>query len=168
MTLAVEKLVKDLPADRAQLAGWNSPGLLRMDKPREQVPKTMSSKKFYGSLDWRRTVHKSLRAHFPKKGKLRLPDFFAATILTSNTLLKDTKLAATWRKTARHASGVEMELAGVCAAARYGMDGTTRVLAIRGVSDIVGYKRDHAWTEFACQSAAAFAHALIISGLIRR
>jgi hypothetical protein len=61
-----------------------------------------------------------------------------------------------------------MELGGVYLAARYGGDGSTRVLAIRGISDIVGYKRCPEWTGFACRSAAAFAYALITSGIIPR
>jgi nucleoside phosphorylase len=168
MTLEVEKLVKDLPAEKAKLKGWNTPTVIRLGKPKEEVPGSVTSKKFYGELAWRKKVLKSLKIHFPKKGKSRDPGFFAATLITSNTLVKDTKLAKTWRKTARHAAGVEMELAGVCAAARYGTDGTTRVLAVRGISDIVGYDRDPAWTKYACHTAAAFPHALIISGLIRR
>jgi nucleoside phosphorylase len=168
MTLEVEKLVKDLRAKKAKLTSWNTPSVIRQAKPKEKVPDSVTSKKLYGELAWRKKVLKSLQGHFPKRGQLREPDFFAATLITSNTLVKDTKLASTWRKTARQAAGVEMELAGVCAAARYGADGTTRVIAIRGISDIVGYDRDPAWTQYACHSAAAFAHALIISGLIRR
>ncbi len=89
-------------------------------------------------------------------------------MISANTLLKDTKLAKLWQRTARHACGVEMELGGVCQAARYLGNGETRVLAIRGLSDIVGYRRAPEWTDFACHSAAAFTHALIRSGTIRR
>ena len=60
-----------------------------------------------------------------------------------------------------------MELTGVWHAARYANQGT-HVLAIRGLSDIIGYRRDAAWTEFAAYSAAAFMHALLTSGIIRR
>jgi hypothetical protein len=35
------------------------------------------------------------------------------------------------------------------------------MLAIRGISDIVGLKRADAWTKFACASAAAFACAFL-------
>jgi hypothetical protein len=52
-------------------------------------------------------------------------------------------------------------------AARYADQGT-RVLAIRGLSDITGYSRDPAWTEYAAYSAASFMHALITSGIISR
>jgi hypothetical protein len=57
-----------------------------------------------------------------------------------------TELAAAW-KTAVHA--VDKPL-----------------LSIRGISDVVGFNRSTAWTEYACQTAAAFARALIGSGLI--
>jgi hypothetical protein len=79
-------------------------------------------------------------------------------------LVKDTKLAQAWRRTARHAAGVEMELGGLYKAARYGGSGDTRVFTIRGISDIVGYKRAPQWTAFACVTAAAFTTALIKSG----
>ena len=35
------------------------------------------------------------------------------------------------------------------------------MLAIRGISDIVGLKRSEAWTEFACAAAAAFTRAFL-------
>ena len=87
-------------------------------------------------------------------------------MITSNTLVKDTELATEWQSSARHAAAVEMELGGVYFAARYGGGGDTRVLAIRGISDIVGYRRRPEWTAFACRSAAALAHALIVSSAI--
>jgi hypothetical protein len=89
-------------------------------------------------------------------------------MLTRNTLVKNVELVQGWRETARHAAGVEMELGGVYLAARYGGSGKTMVLAIRGISDIVGYKRDPAWTKFACCSAAGFAASLIKTGRLRR
>jgi nucleoside phosphorylase len=39
------------------------------------------------------------------------------------------------------------------------------VLAIRGISDIVGWKRDEAWTLYACHTAAAYARMLIAAGV---
>ena len=35
------------------------------------------------------------------------------------------------------------------------------MLCVRGVSDIVGFKRSEGWTEFACRSAASFVHAVV-------
>lgn len=166
MARDVEILVTELKAHRSRLNDWSSKENLGMSKPKVKAPKGVRSSDLYGKHPWRRKVIDSLKAQFPGKGATRLPDFFAGVIIASNTLLKDTRLAAQWRITARHASGVEMELGGVCRAARNGDDGLTRVLAIRGISDIVGYKRSPEWTAFACKSAAAFTDALLRSGLI--
>ena len=168
MALEVEKLVTTLRSQRTKLGAWNSRESIGLRKPREKLPATWSDRKFYGDKAWRESVFKSLRSHFPSRKPIRDPIFRAAVIITSGVLLKDTKLATLWKKTARHASGVEMELGGVCRAARHGKNGKTKVLAIRALSDIVGYKRSPEWTEFAAYSAAAFTHALIVSGIIRR
>jgi hypothetical protein len=50
-----------------------------------------------------------------------------------------------------------MESGGVYRAAR----DRCLMLAIRGISDIVGLKRNEAWTKYACASAAAFARAFL-------
>jgi nucleoside phosphorylase len=57
---------------------------------------------------------------------------------------------------------IEMELAGVYRASRRAHK-TYPVVSIRGVSDIVGLKRDEAWTQYACEVAAAYASAFIRS-----
>src|SRR5258708_37934265 len=44
--------------------------------------------------------------------------------------------------------------------------GDRPVLAIRGISDIVGYRRDADWTKYACHSAASFTKAFITSSLL--
>lgn len=168
MVLEVEKLVTGLKGMRSRLGQWSSKEFIGKTKPNVTPPADITDASLYGNDDWKSKVLGSLKAQFPLGRDARNPDFFAAVLITSNTLMKDTVLASQWRQTARHASGVEMELGGVCRAARYGADGQTRVLAIRGLSDIVGYKRSHEWTEYACRSAAAFADALIQSGLIRR
>ena len=168
MALAVEKLVASLRSRSAVLGSWSTKEFLGRRKPIEKAPESVDDPRLYGDEGWKRSVFTSLRHHFPDGEPVRDPIFRAATIITSGVLVKSTTLATQWRSTARHASGVEMELGGVCRAARYGEDGSTRVLAIRGLSDIIGYKRAPEWTEFAAYSAAAFAHALIVSGIIKR
>jgi nucleoside phosphorylase len=54
-----------------------------------------------------------------------------------------------------------MESAGVYRAAHH-----LPILAIRGISDIVGLRRDEAWTKYACETAAAFALSLANSPLL--
>jgi len=166
--LDVEKLLTHLKAIKKELGQWSSSKNIGSEKPVEEIPDDIKSPAFYGTEEWKTKVSSSLQIHFPKKSSAREPIFKVAPMITSNTLVKDTELASQWRKTARHAVGVEMELGGVYLAARYGGNGNTRVLAIRGVSDIVGYKRAPQWTEYACRSAAAFAYALITSGRIRK
>ena len=162
----VENLVTNLQATEAALGDWNNFSNLRVTRPTEQLPKRANGKSLYGDLQTRTLTLKALKKHFGADVPSRAPKYFDAPLISGNTLLKDTKLAAQWRQNARHAAGVEMEVAGACLAARYG--GNVRVLAIRGISDLVGYARRPEWTEFACRSAAAFACALISSGLIRR
>jgi len=53
--------------------------------------------------------------------------------------------------------GREMESGGVYRAARE----RCPMLAIRGISDIVGLKRADDWTKYACASAAAFTRAFL-------
>ena len=58
-----------------------------------------------------------------------------------------------------------MELPGVFEAVR-SVRGDRPVLAIRGISDIVGFRRHPDWTEYACHVAASFAKAFLTSGLL--
>lgn len=168
MAIEVEKLVTSLKGRRGLLGDWSSKESLGKAKPPLVVPGELDDGSLYGSEGWRQKIVESLTRHFPADGNTRDPEFFAAVIISSNTLVKDTELASIWGQTARHASGVEMELGGVCRAARNTGDGTTRVLAIRGLSDVIGYRRSHDWTEYACRTAAGFADALIRSGMIKR
>jgi nucleoside phosphorylase len=161
----VEKLLTYLPALKVELGDWSSGLTRRLPKPIENIP-THPDGNFYGSDSTRKKVHAALQAHFPPNTIPSDPIFKVAPMITANTLLKDTKLADHWRNSARHAAAVEMELGGVYLAARYGGSGDTRVLAVRGISDIVGYKRSPDWTAFACHSAAAFAEALVGSGFL--
>lgn len=168
MVVEVERLVTGLKGLRTRLGPWNEEQSLGRRMPKLKVPKDVASNELYGSDEWKSKLLGVLREHFPSGKNARKPDFFAAVIIASNTLVKDTSLASQWRQHARQAAAVEMELGGVCRAARYGNDGSTRVLAVRGLSDIVGYRRSSGWTQYACHSAAAFAAALATSGLIRK
>jgi hypothetical protein len=120
---------------------------------------------YYGDNTWRAKVRDALLHNFPKGLQPRAPIFRVGSVASSNTLIKDTQLLNQWKSSARAITHVEMELGGVYEAARR-IERTYPVLAIRGISDIVGYKRSAEWTEYACQSAAAFTYKLLNSGLI--
>ncbi len=61
-----------------------------------------------------------------------------------------------------------MEIAGALRAADAIGNANLPILTIRGISDVIGYKRDPVWTNYACQSAGAFAFGLLKSGFIKR
>ena len=167
MHVDVEALLAHMPSfEKEQLKGWNSKQKIRMAKPEVIAPPDLNVAVYYGSEDWRKDVQRSLLVNFPAAKKVRNPKVRSAPIITSNALIKDASLAKLWTQTARHVEAVEMELGGVCDAAKYGGDRDYRVLAVRGLSDIVGFKRSGDWTTYACHSAAAFAHALIVSGIL--
>ncbi len=162
----VERLLAHLPtALEGRLGLWNSEEAIGRPKPIVSPPGVAHST-LYGERGWRRKVSNSLLHHFPEGAPPRPPRFHVAATASSNTLVKDTELAKQWLESARHIGAIEMELGGVYDAARHAGAGNCRVLAIRGISDIIGYRRSPAWTEYACNAAASFAHAFIRSGVI--
>jgi nucleoside phosphorylase len=107
---------------------------------------------FYGPANWQREVRTKLKGHYGNGIAPRAPKFMAGPIASSDRLVKDPGLLLPWISTARGILAVEMESAGVHRATR----SNTPMLSIRGLSDIVGLKRQDAWTKYACAAAAAF------------
>jgi len=140
---AVEYHVKNLPARRADLGDWTA----GLPPP---PPVAFDEANFYGSDSWKRDVRSAL-APF-EAGASRPPLFRSGVIASSDRLVKDTTVLIPWLETSRHLLAVEMESGGVYRAARE----RCAMLAIRGLSDLVGFKRDERWTKYACASAAAF------------
>ena len=90
----------------------------------------------------------------------RLSTAAPGAIASSDRLLKDAERLAVWLKLARQVVAVEMESAGIYKATQ---EGGVPFLAIRGISDVVGFDRDPGWTSYACETAAAFARALLLT-----
>jgi len=84
------------------------------------------------------------------------------SIASSNHLMRNPLILKQWREIARTVVVVEMEAAGVYQAAQ-AIERQYPVMAIRGISDIVGLERDPQWTAYACQTAAAFAYAFLLT-----
>lgn len=120
----------------------------------------------YGSEKWRDDVAAKIDARFPRGRRDGAPRIHAGACANGNMLMKDTKTLSDWKRVVRQVTHVEMELEGVYAAARSAGKQNYPVLAIRGLSDIVGFKRDGRWTSYACQVAAGVAVAVLRSGLI--
>lgn len=110
--------------------------------------------KFYGDDEWKEDLAKKLEHHTSRQE----PRFIAGPIASSDRLIKDTEILKVWLKMTRQVIAIEMESAGVYRAA-HGQQIPT--LAIRGISDIVGLKREPQWTGYACESAAAFLAAFL-------
>jgi nucleoside phosphorylase len=111
----------------------------------------------YGPPEWQRELRAKLEHHFAGGASHRAPTYMSGAIASSDRLVKDPTVLFPWITTARNLLAVEMESGGVYRAARE----RCPMLAIRGISDIVGLKRADAWTKFACASAAAFARAFL-------
>lgn len=120
---------------------------------------------FYGSDESKKETRQSLQARFPSGRRSGPPVFLPKISASANTLVKDPSLIKEWKKAARQIAAVEMELGGVYSAAT-SRRAALPVLAIRGISDVIGFKRDPNWTAYACHSAAGLAWAILRSGAI--
>ncbi|TMC21177.1 MAG: TIR domain-containing protein [Chloroflexi bacterium] len=160
----VSEIVASLPMYRSELAGWNEHDCIHMARPAMDL--SWVADNVYGETEWRDDVLKSFNSHFGEAANHdRLPLFKTGSIASSNMLMKNTEIPTTWRESARSILAIEMEAAGALQAAQQ-MGKQYPVMAIRGISDIIGLKRDERWTSYACQSAGAFTCAFINAGII--
>jgi len=148
MTPRAEDLIALLPALDAQMAGWESL------EGRPVIDPSKAS--LYGPDDWCARVMSSLVANKTRSAPIALMRGMAC----SPFLVKNTELLEQWRESARDIAAVEMELAGVYEAARH-LNREYSVLAIRGISDIVGLDREDVWTRYAAKAAASYTAKLI-------
>ncbi len=160
----VSNITASLPFYKSQLSGWNERDSVGMTRP--SVDLVWAQSNVYGDTEWRNTVLKSFTSHFSEPASVvRLPLFKVGSIASSNSLMKNTRIPTTWLESARSILAIEMESAGVLQAAQQ-MDKQYPVMAIRGISDIIGLNRDERWTPYACQTAGAFTTAFIKAGII--
>lgn len=154
----VRNLLAHLPALR--LPDWNAAPALVEPRPAEKILRRLNAM-FYGPPQWQEKVRAAL---YPQQNRTQ-PKVTVKPIASANMLLKNADVAEQWKQVARSLAGVEMELAGVYEAVQnrsHTQD--CRLLAIRGISDIVGYQRKPSWTPYACDTAASFALALVAGG----
>lgn len=164
MHAEIQRLLASLPAIvKLQLGDWNSREALGTAKPTLRVPGS-NSDRYYGDVEWRAELRRTLLYHFPRDRPPRPPIVTSRPVATSDALIKSTRLLSQWQQYARGAAAVEMELGGVFLAARK-INREIPILAIRGISDIVGFKREEQWTKYACSTAASFAYALLRAGV---
>jgi nucleoside phosphorylase len=150
------KLAADVRAMVAdgQLGSWNSSAAITKKRPTI----TMAGERFYGDADWKKSARAKLKRHFA--GKPRRPLAVTGAIASSDRLIKDDETLSVWLKIARQVVAVEMESAGIYKATH---ERNVPFLAIRGISDVVGFKRGPDWTAYACETAAAFTRAFLLT-----
>src|ERR1044071_935763 len=152
----IQAALSDRISNLIKLQEWAS--VASIAYPRPPVPLTPD--RFTADQAWNKKVCESLEAHFHAP---RAPCYQTAEIASTDFLVKDAATVQHWLQAVRKIEGFEMEAAGVMVAAAR-TEALYPVLVVRGISDIVGYKRDPEWTAYACHSAAAFAIALLRSG----
>jgi internalin A len=148
-------LAADIPAmiSDGELDGWNTDDAIGKARP----PVDLSPDKFYGSEASKAKLRDVLERRFG--GVRRPPLAITGAISSSDRLIKDTAILGRWQELARQVIAVEMESAGVYKATH----GRVPFLAIRGISDVVGYERHPDWTAYACETAAAFTRAFLLA-----
>jgi nucleoside phosphorylase len=109
---------------------------------------------------WNERIDAAFRHHAASKRST--PLVRAARIASSDRLIKDPDLILTWQSVIKDLVAVEMESAGVYTVCQ---QRGVPCLAIRGISDIVGWRRDERWTLYACETAAACTRGLVGSGV---
>jgi len=162
----VENLLAHLPALLHRMPKWNASESIGHDVPDVKIPEDINATEVYGPDSWKSRVIETLKRHFAPDHVRRAPLAYVGPTASSNQLVKDADLVQQWQEAARSVTHIEMELAGVVQAARDADGGEVPVIAIRGLSDIVGFRRDSDWTGYACHSAASFCFEIIRSKII--
>lgn len=159
---SVEKLLSIIPGVEKDIGPWNTLDSLGRVRPALTIPEDIEDDRYYGPPPWRLRLRSALRTRFREDPDTHRPLSWIGGVASSNTLVKDTQLVAEWKTAARSITHIEMELGGVYRAA---WRPNVPVLSVRGISDVVGFRRATEWTSYACETAAAFTRALIASDL---
>jgi nucleoside phosphorylase len=172
ITGGIDPAVSDITASlllfEEQLANWSDS--IKLTRPMvelSQFDTDTFKQKITNSTDtaiskWYKNLQRYTTKHFRSS---RAPLFTTGRIASSNSVVRNVDLLVQWLQDARNILAVEMEAAGVYQATQ-GISQRYPVMAIRGISDIIGLERDDEWTKYACQTAAAFAYAFVTAGIV--
>lgn len=159
---AAKDLVARLPSTDGRLGAWQA--LDAIGHARPSVSEDVE--KLVGDVEWKKKVAGALRFHFGNTpGRVNAPVVHAVPFASGSELTKDPQAVQSWLHGARDAKAIEMELVGALRACEQGVEGNdVPLVSVRGISDVVGLKREPIWTQYACDTSAAFAVAWIKSG----
>jgi nucleoside phosphorylase len=154
-------VVSNLVGDARHYMGWSSAASIGKRRPSV----SLALRNFKGPEDWKKKTRQALGKYFGNKGKNRRPIVIAGPIASGSMLMKDPEIFARWQKASRDIMAVDMEIVGVFEACRRA-EKLVPTLVIRGISDVIGFSRDDNWTEYACETAAAFTKSLLTARTI--
>jgi nucleoside phosphorylase len=157
----VQTAAANLPALEECLGDWNTDAAIGLSLP----PVVLDKKNFVGDKAWREKTRLSLSEQFHSAGPQRKRVVTTGALASGNVLMKDPTKFQRLLDNARDVKGTEMELSGVFEAVR-SSTGDRPVIPIRGFSDVIGFKRDAAWTEYACQASASFTRAFLAAEIL--
>ena len=149
---AASRIVERLRAIERGTVAWNTPASIAQERPIMEGELTTTYS------DWNESIHTALARHSMRD----IPLATAQKVASSDRLVKDPELLNAWRHVLKAVAAVEMESAGAYVPCQRN---NVPILAIRGISDIIGLKRDEAWTLYACHTAAAYVRMLVRSGV---
>jgi nucleoside phosphorylase len=149
---SASRIVERLHTVERAAPSWNLNESIACDRPILEGTHTTEDQ------DWNRSIDEAIARHAQRD----IPIGTARKIASSDRLIKAPQLLRKWRQVLKAVAAVEMESAGVYLTCQRN---EVPFLAIRGISDIVGWKRDEAWTRYACHTAAAYARMLIQAGV---
>jgi len=123
----------------------------------------LSLRSFYGTKKTKADVLSVLRRR--AEAGARPPRLTTGALLASDAPLGEAELLRAWQHAPRRFRAVETGTAGV-----YGVAHArgVPVIAVRGISDVIGAHRGPAWAEYARHAAAAFVVALLRNGALAR
>jgi nucleoside phosphorylase len=157
MAPEVEDFIALLAGRQDDLSDWNEVPVIGRRSPPVDIRRP---KAVYGDKRWRTKVRAAISSHFPTPESTRKPQIITRPFAGGNVLIKDDGLWQEWQSHARQIETVEMELEGVYRAA-WTRHRIYPILVSKGISDIIGLRRDDAWTKYACETAASGALAML-------
>lgn len=146
------RIVERLRAVERSATGWNSAESIGCDRP------SLDGEHTTDDVGWNASIDEAITTHARRDS----PIGTARKVASSDRLIKAPELLQKWRKVLKAVAAVEMESAGAYVPCQRN---NVPFMAIRGISDIVGWKRDEAWTLYACHTAAAYTRMLVGAGI---
>ncbi len=149
-----------LPLYAHRFEGWNTTESIGLPRP------TLSQEhvKVLPDMDsaWQQRILASLEWQTGNtENQSRAPLFKTGTIAANNTPIRDPHALIQWLQNTPDILAVETEVISIHQACKQ-----YPLMAIRGISNIVGLQSDNSLTSYACQSVGAFTHAFIKAGII--